>query len=121
VRRAFLLLAVTNAALTAVAASGAPVAVGSHAGSARLLLMDSPAFALRGVGFKADERVRITVDTSTRDVTRTTTASSAGGFTVRMAGVNPSACQGFAATAVGSDGSRAVFKRAPGQCPSLTG
>ena len=83
--------------------------------------MDSSSFALRGVGFKSDERVRVTVDMAKLDVTRTTTASSSGGFTMRIPGVNPSACEGFAATAIGSEGSRATFKRARGQCASLTG
>jgi hypothetical protein len=108
-------------AVAAAAAGSTSAAVSPHGASARLLLMDSSSFALRGVGFKSDERVRITVDTSARDVTRTTTASSSGSFTMRIAGVNLSACQGVAATAIGSEGSRASFKRAPGQCASLTG
>jgi hypothetical protein len=105
--------------IVAVAAAGAgtSASIGSHTSTARLLLMDSSSFALRGVGFKSDERVRITVDTPARDVTRTTTASSAGGFTMLVTGVNPNACQGFTATATGSEGSRATFKRARGQCP----
>jgi len=121
VRRVFFLLAATILAATivavAAAATGTPTAVGSHAAFARLFLMDGPPFALRGVGFRSDERVRIAVDTYTRDVTRTTTASASGSFTMRVAGIDANTCEGFGATAIGNKGSRATYKRVPGQCP----
>jgi hypothetical protein len=109
-----LLTAVILAA--AATATGTLAAVGEHAVSARLLLVDDAPVMFRGVGFKPAEVVRITVDTPARDVTRTTTASSAGGFTMTVPGVGANACRGFAATAIGSKGSRATFKRPPGQC-----
>ena len=70
----------------------------------------------RGVGFKPAERVRIEIDAGNRDVTRRTTASATGGFTMRVSGVDANACASFGAIAIGNKGSRATVKRAPGQC-----
>ncbi len=50
---------------------------------------------------------------------RAATGSSAGAFTMRLPGLDANDCQGFAVTATGNKGSRASFKRAPGQCPIL--
>ena len=44
------------------------------------------------------------------------TGRGKGSFTMRVAGVDANACQGFSATAMGDRGSRATFKRVPGQC-----
>src|SRR5215470_13309518 len=118
VRRIFFLLAAVILA-SAAAATGTPAAVSPHAASARLMLVDDAPVMFRGVGFKPGEVVRVTVDSTSRDVTRTATASVAGGFTMRVPGVDVNGCQGFAARAIGSKGSRATYKRPPGQCGAL--
>jgi hypothetical protein len=82
---------------------------------ATLRLMDASPVTFRGIGFKARERVRVVVTARTR-AAKSVTASIRGVFVVRFAGLDLSSCVGFGATAVGSDGSRASFKRAPGQC-----
>ena len=79
--------------------------------------MDASPVAFRGVGFKPGERVRVSVYAGER-ATKRLTAGARGGFVVRFAGLDPNACTGFSAVAVGNEGSRASFKRAPGVCPA---
>jgi hypothetical protein len=111
VKRLLLSLCLTLAA--AFAAGGASaVSATSHP---TLRLMDSSSVMLRGVGFKRHERVRVTVSTKVR-AAKSVDATSAGSFVVTFAGLDVNACAGFVATAVGSDGSRATFKRVPGMC-----
>jgi len=81
-----------------------------------LRLVDTSPVTFRGAGFEADEHVRVVFIGRTRAVRRVV-ASAQGRFVVRFAGVDADACTGFSATAVGDRGSRATFKRAPGQCP----
>ena len=107
-RRAVLLVAAVVLAATFASARAAT--------RPALRLVDTSPVAFRGTGFKAHERVRVSVYAGTR-ATRRTTAGLRGGFTVRFAGLNPSACAGFSAVAVGNKGSRASFKRPPGECP----
>lgn len=113
-KQAILLLLVAVAA----GAFGQPVA---HARPATthptLRLMDAEPVAFHGAGFKARERVRVVVVAGTR-AAKSVTASAGGSFVVRFTGVGASSCAGFTATAIGNDGSRATFKRAPGQCPA---
>jgi hypothetical protein len=66
-------------------------------------------------GFHAREHVRLVVR-APGALTRNATAGAGGGFTMRLAGVDPNACTGFSITATGDHGSRATLKRAPGQC-----
>jgi hypothetical protein len=79
--------------------------------------MDASPVAFRGVGFKPRERVRVSVYAGER-ATKRLTVGPRGGFVVRFAGLDPNACTGFSAVAVGNEGSRAGFKRAPGMCPA---
>jgi hypothetical protein len=79
--------------------------------------MDASPVAFRGTGFKPGERVRISVYAGER-ATKRTAAGARGRFVVRFAGLDPNACSGFSALAVGNEGSRASFKRAPGMCPA---
>jgi hypothetical protein len=79
--------------------------------------MDASPVAFRGTGFKEHERVRVSVYAGER-ATKRLTAGVRGGFVVRFAGLDPNACVGFSALAVGNEGSRASFKRAPGMCPA---
>jgi len=79
--------------------------------------MDASPVAFRGLGFKPHERVRVSVYAGERAAKRVA-AGARGGFVVRFAGLDPNACAGFGAVAVGNQGSRASFKRAPGMCPA---
>ena len=82
-----------------------------------LRLLDASPLAFRGTGFKAHEHVRVSVYAGSR-ATKRTTAGLRGRFTIRFVGLDPNACTGFSAVAIGSEGSRASFKRAPGMCPA---
>jgi hypothetical protein len=93
----------------------------SIAGSAttiqpRLRLLDADPVAFRGTGFKAHERVRVSVYAGGR-ATKRVEAGSRGRFLVRFPALDPNACSGFWASAIGNEGSRASFKRSPGMCP----
>jgi hypothetical protein len=54
------------------------------------------------------------VATSRQRVVRRLRAGAGGGFVVAVPGIEN--CAGFTVVATGSDGSRATYKRAPGQC-----
>jgi hypothetical protein len=109
VRRVTLLVAIAALAVTALASARA-------ATRPALRLMDASPVAFRGVGFKARERVRVSVYAGER-ATKRLTAGARGGFVARFAGLDPNSCTGFSAVAVGNEGSRASFKRSPGMCP----
>jgi hypothetical protein len=68
---------------------------------------------VRGLGFASRERVRV-VATGRQRVVRRLRAGAGGGFVVAVPGIEN--CAGFTVVATGSDGSRATYKRAPGQC-----
>jgi hypothetical protein len=111
-KRGFLIIVVVLAASLLGLGVADAVPATTHA---TLRLMDAAPVAFRGTGFKTRERVRVVVTAKTR-VAKSVTASTGGVFVVHFAGMDESSCVGFTATAVGSDGSRASFKRAPGQC-----
>jgi hypothetical protein len=74
-----------------------------------LSLASTQPLRLRGTGFHAHERVRLTVTPSTAGpVTRHVRASRTGRFEVSFGAVD--ACGGFEATASGSRGSRASMQ-----------
>jgi hypothetical protein len=108
-------LLVLIALVAAFGAAPAAAAPGTTHATLRLLATDPP--ALRGLGFKPHERVRVVVYAGKTTVTRTT-ATLAGRFTVRITGLGANTCAGFSVIATGSMGSRASFKRAPGMCPA---
>jgi hypothetical protein len=112
-RRLIVLTAVLGAFLPLGGVAGG-VSTTTHA---RLRLMDADPVTFRGAGFKAQERVRVVVIAGERAAKRTT-ASLRGVFVVRFKGLDPNACTAFGASAVGNEGSRASFKRAPGMCPA---
>ena len=86
---------------------------------ATLRLVDDTAPAvLRGTGFQPREHVRVVVVSGTIHSVRRVVATRLGRFAVRLQD-DVNACVGFSATAVGSKGTRATYKRAPGQCPDL--
>ena len=99
-----------------VATALAPAGAGQTAAKPQLQLMESAVPTVRGSGFRARERVRLVLHAPGL-VTRNTTAGTGGGFTMRLAGLNPNSCTGFSITATGDHGSRATLKRAPGMCP----
>jgi hypothetical protein len=103
-----------------VGVSAIGVAAGSVDGSserrARLYLADAAPLVLRGTGFVAGERVRVTVSAeSTR--TRRVVAGRSGRFVVRFAGVAYDRCNDLLAQAAGSEGSLARLKRPQPLCP----
>lgn len=85
-------------------------------GRATLTLTDRAPLKLRGKGFVARERVRITVSAQIRK-TKRTIASARGSFVVTFDGVAVDRCQGLTAFAVGNGGSRASAKLPQPQCP----
>jgi hypothetical protein len=70
---------------------------------------------LRGTGFQPREHVRVTVVSGATRTVKRVVATAGGRFSVRTPG-DLNDCVGFAATAIGSKGTHAMFKRAPGQC-----
>lgn len=111
-------------AIAAVALVAGVSAVGSAGGgvedssrrTARLQLADAAPLTLRGTGFVAGERVRVTVSArSTR--TRRVAAGRSGTFVVRFAGIAYDRCNGLLAQATGSEGSVARLKRPQPFCP----
>jgi hypothetical protein len=86
---------------------------------ASLRLDDDTAPALlRGAGFQPREHVRIVVVSGATRNMRQVVATRLGRFVMRMR-ADMNACQGFSIRAVGSMGTKATLKRAPGQCPNL--
>ena len=85
--------------------------------SLRLVDDSSPA-ALRGFGFQPREHVRVVMLVGSTRSVKKVVSTALGRFTVRVPG-DANDCVGFSATAVGSKGTHASLKRAPGQCPAL--
>jgi hypothetical protein len=77
---------------------------------ATLLPMTGDPFKVRGSGFRARERVRVTVtpSTSERGIIRRVRATGRGTFVVAISGIE--ACGGVEGRATGSRGSRASFQ-----------
>jgi hypothetical protein len=101
----------------ALAASVVTLAAARPATRPALRLMDASPVAFRGSGFKAQERVRVSVYAGVR-TTKRVIAGVRGRFVVRFSNLDPNACTGFSAIAIGNEGSRAIFKRSPGVCPA---
>jgi hypothetical protein len=85
-------------------ALAAPAVAGSRP---RLAVVASSPVTVRGTGFIAHERVRVSVRTATRTVVQSARASAAGAFTVRFAAVRLGPCATIGAT--GSRGDRATL------------
>jgi hypothetical protein len=85
-------------------------------GRATLQLVDRTPLKLRGKGFIARERVRVTVSVRGRTAKRVI-ASPAGAFVVVFRDVSVDRCSGLRAVANGSQGSRASLKLPQPQCP----
>lgn len=102
----------TSATAPEPAAASTPVA----ARRARLLPASSDPFKVRGSGFRARERVRVTVTATNggSDVTRRIRATGRGTFVLTFSGID--ACGGVEAVASGSRGSRASFQMSSLRC-----
>jgi hypothetical protein len=103
--------------VAALAASVVTLAAARPTTRPALRLMDASPVAFRGSGFKAQERVRVSVYAGVR-ATKRVTAGVRGRFVVRFSNLDSNACTGFSAIAIGNKGSRASFKRSPGVCPA---
>jgi hypothetical protein len=102
------------AAIALAASAGAtpdPSAGGDHAARHRATLVpvSGDPFKVRGAGFRARERVRVTVTPTGGDaIVRRVRATGHGAFALAFAGVQP--CGGVEGVAAGSRGSHASFQ-----------
>jgi hypothetical protein len=80
-----------------------------------LRVPDVTPFTVKGVHFRAAERIAVTVRVKRRFV-HTVTASPRGTFVTRFRTLRLAECQAYAVTAVGNQGSRAFLKVVP-LCP----
>jgi hypothetical protein len=106
-------------AIVLTTAAGGALAAPTTAVTSRpaLRLAEPSPLMLNGTGFRASEHVRV-VATAGKRATRWVTAGDRGRFAVRFRGMSAEACRGLTAVAIGDLGSRATYKRAPGECPS---
>jgi hypothetical protein len=114
------------ALLTALALAGgpgsAPAAGGQGAQAAKrrahlVPIATGDPFRVRGSGFRARERVRVTVTpTGQSAVTRRIRATGRGTFVLAFAGID--ACGGIEGVAAGTRGSRASFQFSSFTCSS---
>ena len=106
-----------GAILIAAAAGGAVAAPTTAVTPRPVLRLAEPApLTLNGAGFRANEHVRVVAIAGKR-ATQSATAGVRGRFAVRFRGMAADTCRGLTATAIGDKGSRATYKRAPGECP----
>jgi hypothetical protein len=103
-------------AVSAVALLAAAGALGATAPQPQLRLGAGAPLTVHGAGFKAHERVRVTYSAE-RTWAHSETASAAGSFTARFAGVRFDACEARWLRAAGSLGSRAAVKLPRPSCP----
>lgn len=101
-------------ALALVLAFGA--ASGDASARARLTVVDTAPFTVRGSGFKPAERVALVVAVKNR-WERTVVATSTGSFVARFTGPTIGRCSAYFVRARGNRGSLAVIKLVP-ECPS---
>jgi hypothetical protein len=101
-------------ALALVLAFGAPSADASA--RARVTVLDTAPFTVRGSGFQPAERVALLVTVKSR-WERTVVASSTGSFVARFTGPTIRPCSAYFVRARGNRGSLAVIKLIP-ECAS---
>ena len=105
-----------TATIAAAAAALAAQGVAGAVGGPHVMLAARSPLAVHGTGFRASERVRVSVTTSTGAGARTAVAGATGAFTIRFTGLKLGSCAMYAIRAVGNDGSRAVVRVVP-ECP----
>lgn len=111
-------MALTVIVALALVASGSAAQANERgtSGRATLRLVDTAPLKLRGRGFLARERVRITVSAQGR-TTRRVIAGANGSFVVAFSDFVLDRCHGLTVVAVGAGGSRASLKLPQPQCP----
>jgi hypothetical protein len=99
--------AVLGAAIcAAILAAGA---AGGVTSAPKLSVPDTAPFTVRGVGFKALERVVVTVSSGAARK-RTTVTGTAGTFTITFTGVDVGSCDPYVVRALGTKGSKAAVR-----------
>jgi hypothetical protein len=111
VQRVALLVAAVVLATTAAAVAGT-----RHP---RVRLSDRAPATVAGAYFRPAERVTVTVSTGGLVLRKTVAAGTTGSFTARWRRALPETCSALAVTAVGSAGSRAVYKVVPDCAPPV--
>ena len=99
------------ATATLVVVAIAPAAAARTTPSLRIVGMQP--LVVRGLGFHAGERTRVTLVTRDETAVRRTIAGTTGAFRVSFAAAALSRCSGFNIIAVGNRGSKAEIKRPP--------
>lgn len=107
-------LTVCLVATVSLAAAPAPGAVGQKP---RVVVLDEAPFTVRGLNFRAAERVRVVVRVDGTAYSRRVTTTERGRFTVRFGTIEVGACTGYVVSATGNKGSRAGLKFVP-ECPA---
>jgi hypothetical protein len=102
-----------------IAAAASAAAVQAAATRPTLRLVEKAPLTLRGSGFQAGERVRVTVAVDGPRRTRSTRASRTGAFTVELPAivVYDPCLSSLVATAVGARGDSATLKYPQRACP----
>jgi hypothetical protein len=80
-----------------------------------LRVPDTAPFSVRGLRFKAREKVRVVAQVEGRHV-KTVLATATGVFTARFPALSVQGCSGYIVRATGSKGSRAYLRHLP-ECP----
>ena len=101
----------------ALLAALAVAASATAAGGPRVRLVDESPATVAGVGFRAAERVQVSVVAGDVSLRKTVAATGEGRFTARWQRSLPDGCHAIFVSAIGSRGSRAVLKVAPTECP----
>lgn len=82
----------------------------------RIYIADESPLVVRGTGFKAAERVRVTVTHGKTIFTRVTYARATGVVVARWTASMPTTCASTFVLAVGSEGSRASYRNVANDC-----
>jgi hypothetical protein len=92
-------------------------AFASPSATPRLAAVDLAPLTVRGLNFRASERVRIVLRVKGMAYSRRLTTTPRGRFVARYLSVTADQCTPFTVSAVGSKGSRAALKAVP-ECPA---
>jgi hypothetical protein len=101
--------------LLALVAAPAASPASSHA-RARISIVDEAPLVVRGVGFKAGERVTVSVAHAKTLFRRVAVAGSTGVLMARWTRSMPTTCGSTTITALGSKGTRVVYKSVANDC-----
>ena len=111
--------AVVSLVLVAVLAVTSASNLRGDESAAKVRMLDPAPLTLKGVGFAASERVRLTVSIGERTLVRKLLARRTGTFLVTFPATAYDRCSGeLSVAAVGSRGSRASWTLVPLDCPA---